>query len=693
MAATKVKLDSPQLYLNRELSQLRFIDRVLRQSQDERVPLLERFRFLCISCTIMDEFFEVRVAGLRQQRAYGLGRTGPDGLSPRECLDRIGQRAHRLVARQYKILNDELLPALTEAGIDVLKRKSWRARHKRWARRYFNEQVLPVLSPIALDSAHPFPRIHNKALTFAVELEGEDAFKRDSGVAVVRVPRSLPRMIAVPTDIAEASDTYVLLSSVVHANIDALFPGMRVRGCFQFRVTRNSDLWVDEEEVDDLLRALRAELANRHYGDAVRLEVADNCPEKLAKQLLSHFELDDEDLYRVDGPVNLNRFATLYDNVDHAELKYEPFVPAIPPALVAAPDVFELVRRKSVLLHHPFESFTPVMELVRSAAADPSVLAIRQTLYRTASDSELVELLCEAARRGKEVTVVVEIKARFDEAANIELATRLQEAGANVTYGIVGHKTHSKMLLIVRREQGVLRRYVHLSTGNYHPGTARAYTDIGLLTCDSDLAEDVQDLFGALTGLQQRPQMRKMLIAPFTLQSTLLELIGAEAKAARAGKPARIIAKFNALTERRIIRALYEASGAGVEIDLIVRGVCCLRPGLGGVSEHIRVRSVVGRFLEHSRLYYFLAGGDEKVFISSADWMGRSFMRRVESAVPIEDPELKQRVLDDGLQPYLDDTAQAWNLARDGSYERVTPKKKAQPVAAQQVLMARAHDT
>ena len=682
-------LRDPSLYLNRELSQLDFNLRVLEQAKDPLTPLLERLRFLTICSTNLDEFFEIRVAGLRQQARHGLQRSEPDGMSNSETLRRIGEAAHAIVAEQYRLLNDGLLPALEREGIRIRKRADWNQRQQTWIARYFANEVLPVLTPVGLDPSHPFPRIHNKSLNFVVTVSGDDAYGRESGTAIVQVPRSLPRLIRLPEGVASDAHDFVLLSSIVHAHVGEAFPGMRVDGCFQFRVTRNSDLWVDEEEADDLMRALKGELADRNFGEAVRLEVADTCPEETARFLLREFELEEHDLYRVHGPVNMHRLVAMVDLVDRPDLKYPPFVQRIPRRVQqGGSDLFEVLRKGDLLLHHPFDSFTPVVELVRQAAADPAVLAIKQTLYRTGGDSPVVEALIDASRAGKEVTAVIELRARFDEADNIKLATRLQQAGANVVYGIVGYKAHAKMLMIVRREGRKLRRYVHLGTGNYHVRTTRGYTDLSLLTCDREIGEDVHRLFLQLTGLGRVTRLRRIIQSPFSLHRTLLAMIDAEARNARAGKSARIVAKMNALSEPQIIQALYRASQAGVQIDLIVRGTCCLRPGVPGISENIRVRSIVGRFLEHSRIFLFHASGDELCWCASADWMQRNLFRRVETCFPVTEKRLAQRVFAEGIEPYLLDNAQAWSLSADGRYSRVKPGKSARR-AAQEVLLER----
>ncbi len=683
-----IDLGNPELFVNRELSLLEFNRRVLEQAKDDATPLLERLRFLCISSRNLDEFFEVRVAGVKQQIDLGVLTSGPDGLTPHEQLARISPIAHELVAEQYRVLNDVLLPLMERQEIHVLKRSQWDARLTGWVKRHFENEVLPVLTPIGLDLAHPFPRVLNKSLNFIIALEGKDVFGRDSGLAVLQAPRSLPRVIQVPKSYSPSDCGLVFLSSVIHAHVEELFPGMTVTGCHQFRVTRNSDLFVDEEAVDDLLRALQGELPGRRYGDAVRLEVADNCPRHLARFLLEKFELTDEDLYQVNGPVNLNRLMAIPDMVDRPDLKFPPFTPSRPARLAHKKNMFEAIAEGDLLLHHPYEAFAPVQELVRQAAADPAVLAIKQTIYRTDTDSTLVEALADAARAGKEVTAVVELRARFDEEANIGLATRLQEAGAHVVYGVVGYKTHAKLLMIVRREGRKLRRYVHLGTGNYHAATARLYTDYGLLTCDRAIGEDVHKLFQQLTGLGRITRLKKLLQSPFTLHRRMVELIEHEAENAAAGRPARVLARMNSLVEPKIIQAMYRASQAGVKIDLVVRGICCLRAGIPGVSDHITVRSVVGRFLEHSRVWCFHNDGDPLVYCSSADWMDRNFFRRVESCFPVEDPKLRRRVIDESLELYLADNTHSWEQQPDGSYRRLEAGRR-KPLSAQPTLLTR----
>jgi polyphosphate kinase len=680
-------LRDPDLYVNRELSQLEFNFRVLAQAMDERLPLLERLRYLCISCTNLDEFFEIRVAAIRHQQDYG-GPLAPDATPPSVALKQIHEKAGKLVESQYEYWSETLRPALAEAGVRVLRSDSWNAKQKRWLKKYFEEEIMPVLSPLGLDPAHPFPRILNKSLNIVVVLEGKDAFGRAGNMAIVRAPRSLPRIIHLPPEVSGGPHDFVLLSAVLSNFVDDLFPGMKVKGAYQFRVTRNSELLVDEEEVENLAHALKGELQGRGFARAMRLEIAENCPKSILRVLLKNFDLPENAVYRINGPVNLNRVIAVYDLVDRPELKFPSFQARAHPALDGE-SIFDVIRRGDVLLHHPYDSFAAVVELVKEASQDPAVLAIKQTLYRAGKDSILVNHLIEAARNGKDVTVVIELRARFDEEANIRLADRLQEAGVQVVYGVVGYKTHAKMMLLVRREGKKLQRYVHLSTGNYHSGTAKAYTDIGLMTADPDIGEDVHRLFQQLSGLAPAFKLKRLLQSPFTLHKALLKKIGREAAHAAAGKPARIIAKMNALNEEGVIRALYEASRAGVRIDLIVRGACGLRPGIPGVSDNITVRSVIGRFLEHSRVYWFANDGAPETYCSSADWMERNLLRRVETCFPIIDAELAERVREEELINYLADNIAAWQMRPDGSYEDLEPKDGDMPHSAQDALLAR----
>ncbi|MFC3551190.1 polyphosphate kinase 1 [Lysobacter cavernae] len=677
-------LRDSNLYFNRELSQLDFNFRVLAQAQDPQVPLLERLRYLCISCTNLDEFFEIRAGTLRHAQDLGLA-PGADGLPPATVLSRIHDRAAELVKAQYECWNEILRPALGDAGVRVLSRDAWDERQTQWLRAYFRDEIMPVLSPLGLDPAHPFPKILNKSLNIVVVLEGKDAFGRAGHLAIVRAPRSLPRIIQLPESISGGPHDFVFLSSVLSVFVDELFPGMKVKGAYQFRVTRNSELIVDEDEVENLALALRDELVGRGYLRAMRLEIAEQCPPPIVRTLLENFDLPENAVYRINGPVNLNRVIQVYDLVQRPELKFPPFQPRL---LRDSETIFDRISDGDVLLHHPFDSFAPVLELIKQAAEDPNVLAIKQTLYRAGKDSPIVEQLVQAARNGKDVTVVVELRARFDEEANLGLADRLQDAGVQVVYGVVGYKTHAKMLLIVRREGRKLRRYVHLGTGNYHSGTARVYTDFGLLTADPDIGADVHQIFQQLSGLAPLIKLKRLLQSPFTLHAGVLKRIDRETRHAKAGKPARIIAKMNALNEPQVIRALYLASQAGVQIDLIVRGACTLRPGLPGISDNIRVRSIVGRFLEHHRVYWFGNDGDPDLFCSSADWLERNLLRRVETGFPILVPELAARVFDEALANYLADNLNAWELQSDGGYRRVTPQGDAPPHSAQASLLA-----
>ena len=679
-------LDAHELYLNRELAQLAFNTRVLAQAEEASVPVLERLKFLCIVSSNLDEFFEIRVAGLKEQIKYNSTVTGPDGLTPRLAFKAIAQQVHALVARQYALLNEGILPELAQQDIRFLRRTQWNAVQSQWVKEYFFREVMPVLTPIGLDPAHPFPRVLNKSLNFAVELEGKDAFGRNSGTAIVQAPRVLPRVIRLPATVAGCEYGFVFLSSVLHAHVGELFTGMNVKGCYQFRLTRNSDLFVDEEEVKNLREALQGELSHRHFGNAVRLEVADNCSPEMAAFLLSQFDLAPEDLYQVHGLVNLVRLMQVPLWVDRPDLKYPSFVPGLPMVLHKHEDMFSAVRAQDILLHHPFQSFAPVIEFIQQAARDPQVLSIKQTVYRTGADSEIMEALIEAARSGKEVTVVVELLARFDEEANINWAQRLEEAGAHVVYGVVGYKTHAKMMLVVRREEEGLRRYLHLGTGNYHPSTAKLYTDFGLFTTHPEICTDAANVFMQLTGLGKAGKLAHLWQAPFTMLSNVLAAIGGEIAHAKAGQPARIIAKMNALVDEKTIHALYEASQAGVKIDLIIRGVCALKPGIPGVSEHIRVRSLVGRFLEHTRIYYFHNGGAEDIYLSSADWMHRNLYRRIEVAFPVLDPRLKKRVIKEGLEPYLKDNCQTREMLASGEYIPLRPRR-GKPYCAQTKLL------
>jgi len=684
-AAHELDLHAHDYYFNRELSHLQFNKRVLEQAIDESHPLLNRLLFCCIFSSNMDEFFEIRVAGLNHQIKYGRETLGPDGLSPMQTLQMIDRIAHDTVKEQYDILNDRLLPALAKENIRFLRRAEWDEAQTEWLKGYFEHEILPVINPIGLDPSHPFPRLVNKSLNFIVELEGKDAFGRETGMAIVPAPKSLPRMVKLPDEVSDG-DELVFLSSVIHAHADQLFTGMTVIGCYQFRLTRNADFELEQDDMVDLASALKGELLSRRFGDAVRLELAENCPEHLVAFLLTQFGLSQSELYQVKGPVNLARLMSLPALLDRDDLLFPAFTPGLPKPLKKSKSLLSVVQERDILLHHPFQSFTPVVDLLREAAKDPDVVAIKQTLYRSGANSEVVAALVDAARRGKEVTAVIELRARFDEAENIELASRLQEAGAVVVYGVVGYKTHAKMILIVRREHKGFKHYVHLGTGNYHAGNARLYTDYSFMTSDEALGKDVHKIFQQLTGMGKVLKIKKLFHAPFTLHERLIELIEREAQNARDGKPSLIVAKMNSLSEPRVIRALYRASQAGVPIELIVRGICCLRPGVEGVSETIRVRSVIGRFLEHTRVYCFLNDGHEEIYGASADWMNRNLLNRVETCFPIEDKKLVTRVHEE-IGHYLNDNCQSWVLNSDGTYTLQTPEKGEDRYCAQQRLL------
>ncbi|SOD40603.1 polyphosphate kinase 1 [Nitrosovibrio sp. Nv4] len=675
-------------FLNREVGQLEFNRRVLAQAENKDIPLLERLKFLCIVSSNLDEFFEVRVAGLKEQINLDTPGFGPDGMLPHEVFKLVSEQTHALVARQYQLLNQEILPGLANEGVRFLRRVAWNDAQREWIKAYFFRELMPVLTPIGLDISHPFPRVLNKSLNFAVELEGKDAFGRSSGTAIVQAPRVLPRVILLPAEISSSEYNFVFLSSILHAHVGELFSGMSVLGCYQFRATRNSDLFVDEEEVKNLRIALQGELPQRHFGNAVRLEVADSCPKHMSDFLLEQLGLSRDDFYQVEGPVNLVRLMQVPDRIERPNLKYPPFIPGLPLTLQKkkAPDIFQMIRKNDILLHHPYQSFQPVIHFLQQAAVDPDVVSIKQTVYRTGTDSLIMAALIAAAGRGKEVTVVVELLARFDEEANINWASRLEEVGAHVVYGVVGHKTHAKMAMIVRREEGKLRRYVHLGTGNYHAGTARLYTDFGLFTCNEEVCADVNEVFMQLTGLGKAGKLKYLWQSPFSFHSQMLAAIDNEVQNAKAGKPARIIAKMNALLEPEIIKALYNASGAGVKIDLIVRGVCALRPGIKGLSENIRVRSIIGRFLEHTRIFYFRCGGANAIYLSSADWMDRNFFRRIEICFPVLEAKLKKRVLTEGLNMYLRDNRQAWEMDGNGHYHLKT-RRRGKTLCAQEMLL------
>src|SRR3989442_38569 len=663
----------PQSFINRELSWLEFNRRVLEEAQDATQPLIERVKFLTIFSSNLDEFFEIRVAGIKQQIESETSDVGPDGLSPTEIFNNIQRMVRELVAAQYSLWNEELLPLLAKNGIRIPKMTELSARRAAWTHKYFQQEVFPMLTPLAVDASHPFPQLLNKSHNLLIRAKTQRGGERLH--AIEQVPRVLPRLIAMPRGKGEDEPwVYIYLASLIKQHIGELFPGLILDGVHAFRVTRNSDLYIDEEEAENLLRTIEQELRRSSRGNAVRLEVEADCPKDFLELLLRFFNLSEADAYKLDGPLTMTHLAPLVANDAFAKLKDRPFQPARVPALPPHADFFEVLRRQDVLLHHPYDSFDEVVELVETAAKDPQVLAIKMTLYRTSGDSPIVEALIDAANAGKQVTAIVELRARFDEASNIQWARRLEEAGAHVIYGVVGLKTHCKALLIVRRDADRIRHYVHLGTGNYHPRTARIYTDFSFLTSDPQLTEEVAIVFKTLTGLAGYPGLKKLLVAPFDMHSRLIQCIERERDNARAGKPARIVAKLNALVDHEMIEKLYEASCSDVTIDLIVRGICCLRPKIPGLSENIRVISIVGRFLEHSRIYYFENAGDPSVYLSSGDWMPRNFFRRIEVAFPIETPALRNQIINDVIPTVLNDRVKARELQPNGTYRRLKPE-------------------
>lgn len=669
-APKRSRFSAPENFINRELSWLEFNRRVLEEAQDATQPLLERVKFLTIVSSNLDEFFEIRVAGIKQQIESETSDVGPDGLSPTETFNAIQRTVHEMVATQCALWRDELMPALAKQNIRIHHVSALTAKRAAWARRYFVEEVFPLLTPLAVDASHPFPQLLNKSHNLLIRACAEKGGEMLH--AIVQVPRALRRLILMPRgNRDDDSWDYIYLASLIKNHIADLFPGLILDGVHAFRVTRNSDLYVDDEEADNLLRSIEQELRRSSRGDAVRLEVEADCPRDFRELLLEFFDLAEADLYRVDVPLTMTHLAPLLSNDAFASLKDRVFQPARDPALPPHANIFDVMRKQDVLLHHPYESYDPVVELVEGAASDPTVLALKITLYRTSGDSPIVEALIDAANAGKQVTALVELRARFDEAANIQWARRLEEAGAHVVYGVVGLKTHCKALLIVRRDSDRLRHYVHLATGNYHPRTARSYTDFSFFTTNPKLTEEVAIVFNTLTGLASFPGLDKLLVAPFDLQKRLIEFIERERDHARAGRPAHIIVKLNSLVDQEIIEKLYEASSAGVKIDLIIRGICCLRPKVPGLSENIRVISIVGRFLEHSRIYYFANNGAPVVYLASADWMPRNFLRRVEIAFPIEEPALRDELINDILPAFVNDRVKARELQPDGTYVRV----------------------
>ena len=664
-------LGDPKFFINRELSWLEFNGRVLDQAKDPSVPLLERLKFLCIVSSNLDEFFEVRVAGLKQVVQAGSQATGPDGLTASQQLAAIFHRVRKLVAAQYDCWREEIKPQLAEKGVRFHRYPEVDPSVRAHFDDYFEREVFPVLTPLAIDPAHPFPQLLNKSLNLIVELEGEDL---STDLAVVQIPRILPRLLPFPTAGGDSQD-FIFLGNLIQAHVGRLFHGVKVRGAYMFRITRNSNLYVDEEEARNLLRAIEDELRKLNRGNAVRLEVQD-APEALTKRLCDIFSLDQEDVYRVDWPLNLVRLMPVATELERPDLKYKRFTPVTVVGLGEEHDIFFHIRKGDILLHHPYDSFQTVLDFIGQAAEDPQVLAIKQTLYRTSADSPLIPLLVQASRQGKQVVVAIELKARFDEAANIKWARQLREAGVDVVYGVAGLKTHAKMAMVVRKEYDGIRRYVHLGTGNYHPSTARLYTDLSFFTARPEITEDVANLFNTVTGVSQLPPPNRLLVAPWHLHQEILSLIDREIENARTGKPAGIYAKLNALVQEEIIEALYRASRAGVKVQLLVRGICALRPGLPGVSENIEVRSIVGRFLEHSRIYRFENAGDPRYFIGSADWMERNSFHRVEAVFPVESKGTKEHV-QEIIDTFAKDNVKTRILQPDGSY---LPAPAGQPV-------------
>ena len=665
-----IDLDNPEYYINREFTALAFNERVSQLAKNPRIPLLERIRFLCICSGNLDEFFEIRVAGLKEKIALSSTKPNIDGLLADEIFSQLSKKAHLLSDELYRIFNKELLPAMKKENIHFLSTDEWTDDIHLWAKHYFKNEILPIVSPIALDLAHPFPRLFNKSLNFIISLKGKDAFDRNIDYAVVHAPRSIPRIIHLPSELcADGNHYFVHLSSIIQTHIHRLFPGMEINGCYPFRLTRNSDLFLREEEIEDLAVAVQRELFSRHYGHVVRLEVDSKCPTNIVDFLLQKHHLHHEDAYYCDGPVNLQRYYTIANRIDRPDLNFAPLNVQYPSIINQKRNLFSVLDEQDILLHHPYQSFDVVIDFVQQAAADPAVLAIKQTLYRTHFESPMVKALVDAARSGKEVTAVIELRARFDEESNLKLANRLHQAGVLVLYGVLGYKTHAKMTLVVRRTHGLLKRYVHLGTGNYHEQTAKRYTDLGLLTCEPTIAADIQIIFQQLTGLGKTIKLKAICHSPFTLQKNLLQLIEDCSEAAREGKVAEINLKINGLTDKRMIKALYQASQAGVKINLLVRSVCCLKPGIPGVSENIRVISIVGRFLEHHRVYYFRTGDVEHYYCSSADLMERNLYNRIEIMFPILDENCRNRIKHEIFKYYLKDNVNAWEMQADGSYK------------------------
>ncbi|MEM6883946.1 MAG: polyphosphate kinase 1 [Verrucomicrobiota bacterium] len=677
------KLRNPDYFMNRELSWLEFNERVLEEAASPHTPLLERVKFLCIVSSNLDEFFEIRVSGIKQLIDNHTSDPGPDGLSSQEVFDRIHERATRMTSEQFRLWREELMPALQENHIRFLGMKELSQDDLRWASQFFHEEVFPVLTPLAIDPSHPFPHVLNKSLNLIVVLEGKPGM--DERYAIVQVPRVLNRLISLPHRPSQHHE-FIFLSRLIMEHVGSLFPGVTVLGAYAFRVTRNSDLYIDDEEAQNLLRTIEEELRNRNKGNAVRLEVEAACPQEVRSYLLHKFELSRKDIYVSDGPLNLVRLMPITSLDTHDSLKFPSWTPQTISELQDEADIFEVMRQQDLMLHHPYESFSSIVEFVEKAAIDPKVLAIKMTLYRTSGDSPIVKALIQAANIGKQVTVLVELRARFDEANNISWARQLEDAGVHVVYGLVGLKTHCKTLMVVRRDKDRIRHYCHLGTGNYHPQTARFYTDLGILTTRSELTQEVAALFNAMTGMSHQPEFQKLLVAPFQMRQRFIELIRREAEHAKSGRKGYLYAKMNSLVDTEIIIELFKASQAGVKIELLIRGICCLRPGIEGVSDNITVRSIVDQFLEHSRIFYFENAGASEIYMGSADWMTRNLSRRVEVIFPVEEPTLKQRLIDEVITTFQQDNLKTRSIQPDGLH--ITPNRNgAKPVRAQSRFM------
>lgn len=666
-----LSLQSPEYYLNREFTALAFNERVLQLAEDASTPLLERMRYVCICSNNLDEFFEIRVAALKERISMSPQKTGSDGLNAEEIFKHLSIQTHNLIERVYKFYNSHLLPELRKEKIYFYEKPDWSPEVSTWIKQYFKNQVAPIVTPIALDLAHPFPQLFNKSLNFIVSLEGKDAFERNINYAIVHAPRALPRMTRLPDELAAGKDCFIYLSSIIKEHINNFFPGMNITGCYAFRITRNSDLYVDDEGADDMAEAIQRELSTRHYGNVVRLEVDHNCPVDISNFLLKKYHLTNEDIYFCNGPVNLQRLLSTIKQVTRPELEYPPFTPYYPLQLKQSKNLFSILEQQDILIHHPYESYETVIDFVKQAAVDPKVLAIKQTLYRTHINSEMVKALVEASHLGKEVTAIIELRARFDEESNLRLANKLNEAGVLVLYGIVGYKTHAKMTLVVRRFDNKLKAYVHLGTGNYHEETTKHYTDFGLITANPEITADTESIFQQLTGLGKMVQLKQIYYSPFTLAKRILELIANCAEESKKGLDSQIFLKVNGLTDQPIIEALYKASQAGVKITLVIRGACCLKPMLQEVSSNIRVYSVVGRFLEHHRIYYFQHGQQEDFYCASADLMERNLYARIEIMFPILSADCQQRIRDEIIKNYKKDNTNTWELQKDGTYKAI----------------------